>query len=171
MLITALLSCALLSALPATHGAQVGMPPLAGIRRLGQALFPELTGQYAQAQGCLGAGYSLAINQLPCSNPSVPFLIPAWGVGCMKEEVFLPPALPAPGLGFQTPLRRTKVELAEEDLLPEAEALAEVTVRGTGKPGRSLEGASFSPLPSRSPDQRQHCGPLLPHAVVPGPSP
>ncbi|XP_004584004.2 agouti-related protein [Ochotona princeps] len=73
MLITALLSCALLSALPAMHGAQVGMPPLAGIRRLGQALFPELT-----------------------------------------------------GLGFQTPLRRTNVELAEEDLLPEAEALAEV---------------------------------------------
>nr|XP_051702891.1 agouti-related protein [Oryctolagus cuniculus] len=48
MLTTVLLSCALLLALPSVQGAQVGLPPLEGIRRPDQALFSQLPGQYAQ---------------------------------------------------------------------------------------------------------------------------
>uniref|UniRef100_A0A2K6TZB6 Agouti-related protein n=1 Tax=Saimiri boliviensis boliviensis TaxID=39432 RepID=A0A2K6TZB6_SAIBB len=73
MLTAAMLSCALLLALPAMQGAQMGLAPLEGIRSPDQALFPEL-----------------------------------------------------PGLGLQAPLKKTTAEQAEEDLLQEAEALAEV---------------------------------------------
>ncbi|XP_005403704.1 PREDICTED: agouti-related protein [Chinchilla lanigera] len=44
MLTTMLLSCALLLALPATQGAQMGLPPLEGIRRPDQVLLPEFPG-------------------------------------------------------------------------------------------------------------------------------
>uniref|UniRef100_A0A8D2DT63 Agouti-related protein n=1 Tax=Sciurus vulgaris TaxID=55149 RepID=A0A8D2DT63_SCIVU len=44
MLTAVLLSCALLLALPATLGAQMGLAPLEGIRRPDQALLPELPG-------------------------------------------------------------------------------------------------------------------------------
>ncbi|XP_008837306.1 agouti-related protein [Nannospalax galili] len=44
MLTAVLLSCALLLALPATQGVQMGLPPLEGIRRPDQALFPEFPG-------------------------------------------------------------------------------------------------------------------------------
>uniref|UniRef100_A0A8C3VSS1 Agouti-related protein n=1 Tax=Catagonus wagneri TaxID=51154 RepID=A0A8C3VSS1_9CETA len=42
MLTTVLLSCALLLAMPAMLGAQIGLAPLEGIGRPDQALFPEL---------------------------------------------------------------------------------------------------------------------------------
>lgn len=38
----------------------------------------------------------------------------------------------APGLGLRAPLKKTTAELAEEDLLQEAQALAEVTAQGKG---------------------------------------
>ncbi|XP_037371808.1 agouti-related protein [Talpa occidentalis] len=73
MLLTVLLSCVLLLALPTMQGAQMGMAPLDGIRRADQVLLPEL-----------------------------------------------------PGLGLRPTLKRTSAELAEEALLQEAKALAEV---------------------------------------------
>ncbi|XP_012515946.1 PREDICTED: agouti-related protein isoform X2 [Propithecus coquereli] len=73
MLNAVLLSCALLLALPAIQGAQMGLAPLEGIRRPDQALFPEL-----------------------------------------------------PGLGRWAQLKKTTAEQAEEALLQEAEAEAEV---------------------------------------------
>ncbi|XP_045389464.1 agouti-related protein [Lemur catta] len=50
MLNAVLLSCALLLALPAIQGAQMGLAPLEGIRRPDQALFPELPGLGLWAQ-------------------------------------------------------------------------------------------------------------------------
>ncbi|XP_069312729.1 agouti-related protein isoform X1 [Eulemur rufifrons] len=50
MLKAVLLSCALLLALPAIQGAQMGLAPLEGIRRPDQALFPELPGLGLWAQ-------------------------------------------------------------------------------------------------------------------------
>ncbi|XP_058900910.1 agouti-related protein [Kogia breviceps] len=44
MLTAVLLSCALLLAMPAMQGAQMGLAPLEGIGRPDQALFPELQG-------------------------------------------------------------------------------------------------------------------------------
>ncbi|KAG8521716.1 Agouti-related protein [Galemys pyrenaicus] len=44
MLITVLLSCVLLLALPTMQGAQMDMAPLEGIRRADQVLLPELPG-------------------------------------------------------------------------------------------------------------------------------
>ncbi|KAM6176848.1 agouti-related protein [Erethizon dorsatum] len=44
MLTTVLLSCALLLAVPATQGAQMGLASLEGIRRPDQVLFPEFPG-------------------------------------------------------------------------------------------------------------------------------
>ncbi|XP_007938444.1 agouti-related protein [Orycteropus afer afer] len=44
MLTAVLLSCALLQALPTMQGAQMGPPPLEGIRRAGQALLAEFAG-------------------------------------------------------------------------------------------------------------------------------
>nr|XP_048293062.1 agouti-related protein isoform X4 [Myodes glareolus]XP_048293063.1 agouti-related protein isoform X4 [Myodes glareolus] len=44
MLTVMLLSCAMLLALPPTLGVQMGLAPLEGIRRPGQALFPEFPG-------------------------------------------------------------------------------------------------------------------------------
>ncbi|KAB0394002.1 hypothetical protein E2I00_011713, partial [Balaenoptera physalus] len=46
MLTAVLLSCALLLAMPAMQGAQMGLAPLEGIGRPDQALFPELQGQW-----------------------------------------------------------------------------------------------------------------------------
>ena len=43
-MLTAVLSCALLLALPATQGAQMSLASPEGIRRPDQALFPELSG-------------------------------------------------------------------------------------------------------------------------------
>ncbi|KAM5297077.1 agouti-related protein [Glossophaga mutica] len=43
-MLTAVLSCALLLALPAMQGAQMSLVPPEGIRRPDQALFPELSG-------------------------------------------------------------------------------------------------------------------------------
>lgn len=48
MLTVMLLSCAMLLALPPTLGVQMGLAPLEGIRRPGQALFPEFPGEYGQ---------------------------------------------------------------------------------------------------------------------------
>jgi agouti related protein len=48
MLTAVLLTCALLLALPAMQGAQMGLAPLEGIRKPDQALFPEFPGQYGQ---------------------------------------------------------------------------------------------------------------------------
>lgn len=48
MLTVMLLSCAMLLALPPTLGVQMGLAPLEGIRRPGQALFPEFPGKYGQ---------------------------------------------------------------------------------------------------------------------------
>jgi agouti related protein len=48
MLTAVLLTCALLLALPAMQGAQMGLVPLEGIRKPDQALFPEFPGQYGQ---------------------------------------------------------------------------------------------------------------------------
>ncbi|XP_045844576.1 agouti-related protein [Meles meles] len=49
MLPAALLSCALLLALPPVQGADMGLAPLEGIRRPDQALFPELPGLSLQS--------------------------------------------------------------------------------------------------------------------------
>ncbi|XP_016075805.1 PREDICTED: agouti-related protein [Miniopterus natalensis] len=43
-MLTTMLSCALLLALPAMEGAQMSLAPLEGIRRPDQAQFPELSG-------------------------------------------------------------------------------------------------------------------------------
>lgn len=49
MLTVTLLSCTLLLlALPPTLGVQMGLEPLEGIRRPGQALFPQFPGEYGQ---------------------------------------------------------------------------------------------------------------------------
>lgn len=51
MLTAVLLSGALLLALPAMQGAQMGLAPLEGIGRPDQALFPELPGQCGVSLG------------------------------------------------------------------------------------------------------------------------
>nr|XP_020026693.1 agouti-related protein [Castor canadensis] len=50
MLTAVLLTCALLLALPAMQGAQMGLAPLEGIRKPDQALFPEFPGLGLRAQ-------------------------------------------------------------------------------------------------------------------------
>lgn len=79
MLTAALLSCALLLALPATQGAQMGLAPLEGIRRPDQALFPELPGQCEQGWDWAGPEYPLATNCLPWHKPSFSLPKPSHG--------------------------------------------------------------------------------------------
>lgn len=62
MLTVMLLSCAMLLALPPTLGVQMGLAPLEGIRRPGQALFPEFPGKYGQVGGWVGLGQLLVTN-------------------------------------------------------------------------------------------------------------
>lgn len=61
-MLTAVLSCALLLALPAMEGAQMSLAPLEGIRRPDEALFSELSGQCGQGWVWVGPGYPLATN-------------------------------------------------------------------------------------------------------------
>lgn len=109
MLTVMLLSCAMLLALPPTLGVQMGLAPLEGIRRPGQALFPEFPGEYGQ----VGDVWSQS-----------------WEVGTWCKAG-VPLTSSAPGLSLNDP-KRTTADRTEEALLRKAEALAEVTPQGKG---------------------------------------
>lgn len=73
-MLTAVLSCALLLALPAMEGAQMSLAPLEGIRRPDEALFSELSGQCGQGWVWVGPGHPLATNCSAWYEPS--FFLP-----------------------------------------------------------------------------------------------
>ena len=133
-MLTAVLSCALLLALPATQGAQMSLASPEGIRRPDQALFPELSGQCGQGWVRLGTGI-LWLQTIRVSPPSL-FPIPGWEVGVLcvgggAVYVFCP-HIAVPGLGLRPGLKRTTAERTEKALLQEAKDLAEVTIQGNG---------------------------------------
>lgn len=135
-MLTAVLSCALLLALPAMQGAQMSLAPPEGIRRPDQALFPELSGQCGRGWVWVGPG-PLATNYSARYEPSFSLPNPRLGGGCFAhgggEVCVFCPHIAVPGLGLQPGLKRTTAEQAGKALLQEAkDNLAEVTVQGNG---------------------------------------
>lgn len=83
MLTAVLLCCALLLALPAMQGAQMGLAPLEGIRRPDQAPLPELPGQCGQGWVCVGLDTFWSQIILPGMHPPSPSQSQAWEVGVL----------------------------------------------------------------------------------------